>query len=108
MGTKDNSPAYLRPETRQWWCKVVDNYELEPHHVRLLTLAASAWDRAEEARERIKKDGAYQADRFGQLRAHPAVAVERDCMVAFARLLRELALDAEQPDNRPPRVGGKE
>jgi P27 family predicted phage terminase small subunit len=107
MGTKDNSPAYLRPETRQWWNQVVDGFELEPHHVRLLTLAASAWDRAEEARERVKKDGAYLKDRFGQLRAHPAVAVERDCMVAFARLLRELALDAGEPD-RPPRIGGKE
>ena len=107
MGTKDNSPQFLRPETRQWWGKVVESYELEPHHVRLLTLAGSAWDRAEEARERVKKDGAYVKDRFGQLRAHPAVAVECDMMVAFARLLRELALDVEQPESRPPRAGGE-
>jgi len=68
-------------------------------------LAAEAWDRSQEARETAEREGAYYEDRFGQPKAHPAVAVERDSRIAFARLMRELDLDgAPAPDPRPPRV----
>lgn len=98
------APGHLRPPTRAWWRSVVDDYDLEPHHERILTLAADAWDRATEARETIAAEGAYVDDRFGQRKAHPAVAVERDSRIGFARLIRELDLDGEPlPDPRPPR-----
>ncbi len=97
-------PAHLKPQTRRWWSSVIADFALEAHHVRVLTLAGEAWDRTQEARERLAADGTYLADRFGQLRAHPAVAVERDSRLAFARLLRELDLDVEPPRSpgRPP------
>ena len=99
------APAHLEPETRSWWAQVEADYELGAHHMRLLTLAAEAWDRAQQARERIAADGAYLPDRFGVLHAHPAVAVERDSRLAFARLIRELDLDAEAPpESRPPGI----
>jgi hypothetical protein len=63
---------------------VTDEYELEPHHERLLQAAAEAWDRLQEAREVLRKDGTYVEGRYGK-RAHPAVAVERDSRIAFAR-----------------------
>lgn len=88
-------PAHLRAATRKWWAEIAETYSLEAHHFKLLTLAAEAWDRAQEARERIAADGAYLEDRFHQLRAHPAHAVERDARLAFAKLVRELALDGE-------------
>ena len=79
---------------------------LEPHHVRLLTLAAEAWDRGQEARQILDAEGITTVDRFGQARAHPAVAIERDARLASARLMRELDLDAEPaPSSRPPRRG---
>ena len=37
-------PRHLKAPTKRWWKSVVDGYSLEPHHVRLLTLAAEAWD----------------------------------------------------------------
>jgi phage terminase small subunit len=78
-------------------------YDLEPHHQRLLQAACEAWDRLQEAREVLRQEGTYVEGRYGP-RAHPAVAVERDSRVAFARLLRELDLDGEPgPDPRPPR-----
>jgi hypothetical protein len=80
---------------------------LEPHHRRLLSLAAGAWDRAEEARAALAEHGTTYTDRFGQPRARPEVAIERDSRVGFARLLRELDLDGEAgPDPRLPRRGG--
>jgi P27 family predicted phage terminase small subunit len=101
------APQHLSAASRRWWLEVCREYELELHHVRLLTLAAEAWDRCQEARERIALDGPYQANRWGELRAHPAVGVERDSRLQFARLLRELALDVAPPDDaRPPAITG--
>ena len=80
-------------------------YELEPHHERLVTLAAEAWGRGQEARETVAKEGAYYLNKAGEPRAHPGVAVERDSRIAYARLARELDLDGyPEPDTRPPRM----
>lgn len=72
--------------------------------MKVLQAAAEAWDRLQEARERLRADGSYVSDRYGALKAHPALAVERDSRIAFARLVRELDLDGEPaPDPRMPR-----
>jgi P27 family predicted phage terminase small subunit len=101
---KPKAPAHLRAGTRRWWRQVVEDYDLEPHHLLLLQTACSAWDRAEQAREAVKRDGAYLPDRYGGRKAHPGLNVERDNRVLFARALRELDLDGEPaPDPRLPR-----
>lgn len=101
-----SAPKHLQPATAAWWRGVLRDFDLDEHHVRLLTLAAESWDRAQEARERLVADGAYYVDRFHQPKSHPAIGVERDARLAFARLLRELDLDAEAPaDVRTPRRG---
>ena len=38
------APHHLH-NSKAWWVSVVTDYELEPHHLRILTLAAEAWDR---------------------------------------------------------------
>ena len=43
-------PDYLQPATRDWFKSVVADFELDQHHVRLLTLACEAWDRGQQAR----------------------------------------------------------
>jgi P27 family predicted phage terminase small subunit len=75
----------------------VETYVLQEHHLRLLQLACEAWDRAQEAREQLGRDGLTVPGREGGLRAHPAVAIERDSRLAVARLVRELDLDVEPP-----------
>ena len=77
---------------------MVRDFEVAEHHERLLSLAGEAFDRAQEAREALEVDGLFFRDRFGQPRAHPAAAVERDSRLAFARLLRELDLDVDEPE----------
>jgi P27 family predicted phage terminase small subunit len=98
-------PRHLRAETRRWWVHHMDAYVLEPHHVQLLTLAAEAWDRCRQAREALAEHGITYEDRFGQPRARPEVAIERDARVAFARMVRELNLDLAPPEeSRIPRM----
>jgi len=92
-----NAPEHLQPATRTWWLSVVTRWELEPHHVKLLTLAAESWDRCQQARELIDRDGLTTETKSGGLRAHPAVRIEIDSRLAFARLVRELDLDLDAP-----------
>jgi phage terminase small subunit len=100
-------PRHLRPETRAWWRDVATTYELEGHHLKLLTLAAGAWDRCVQSRDAIKRHGLVYKDRFGSPKPRPEVAIERDSKIAFARLLRELALDVDPPEeSRPPIARG--
>jgi phage terminase small subunit len=102
-----SAPPHLRPDTAAWWQAVAADYALEQHQLRILTLSAEAWDRCTEAREALAKNGTTYVDRFQQPRARPEVSIERDSRIAFARLVRELALDLDPPDERgrPPRVG---
>lgn len=97
--TKRRSPApdHLAIATQRWWKTVVAEYELENHHLRLLQLAAEAWDRAQDARTAILAHGTTYNDRFGAPRMRPEVVIERDCRLAFARLIRELDLDVDPP-----------
>jgi P27 family predicted phage terminase small subunit len=99
-----SAPAYLAATTRHWWQDVVKRWELDQHHIRLLTLAAEAWDRGQQAREAIAREGLTTTTKEGGLRAHPAIRIESDCRLAFARLIRELDLDLEAPSvaSRPP------
>lgn len=103
--TTPKPPSHLSLPTKRWWQAVIRDYALEEHHVRLLTLAATAWDVGQIAREALEKAGAltYQ-DRFGQPKPRPEVAMQRDAMITFSRLLRELDLDVEPPGaaGRPP------
>lgn len=100
------APKHLSEDVATWWRQVNREFELEPHHLRLLTLAAEAWDRCQQARFVIAQNGLTYEDRFGAPRARPEVAVERDSRLAFARLLRELDLDAVPPPEalRPPAI----
>ena len=101
-------PQHLKPTTRRWWSSVVADYQLEPHHIRLLSLAGEAWDRTTEAREALAEHGLTFTDRFGCPKPRPEVAIERDSRLGFARMLRELALDdVEPPEARPPRIAGR-
>jgi phage terminase small subunit len=97
-------PKHLSAPTRRWIKQILGDFDLESFHFRLLVKAGDAWDRSEQAREQLARDGITVPDRYGVLKAHPAISIERDSRLAFARLLRELALDSAAPDSRPPRT----
>lgn len=98
------APEGLSKDAGAFWRHTVAEFDFEPHHERLLTLACEAWDRGRDAGEAVARDGAFYVDRHGATRPHPGLAVQRDATMTFARLLRELDLDGEPgPDPRPPR-----
>jgi P27 family predicted phage terminase small subunit len=90
-------PAHLSQSAQDWWRSTVEGYILEEHHLRVLQLALEAWDRSQQAREQLQKEGLTVPGREGGIRPHPCVAIERDARLAVARLLRELDLDIEPP-----------
>lgn len=95
-------PAHLRAETRDWWTRIVDEYDLPPHSLRILETACDAFDRMVQARETLAKEGPTFTNRFGEPRTHPSVAIERDSRVAFIRAIRELCLDVADDAPRAP------
>ena len=105
-------PPHLTEASQRLFCRIVLDYGLKGDDpaLTLLRLALEAADRADEARQRIAQDGVLLADRFGQLRPHPSVAIERDSRLAAARLLRELGLSPDETahdNNRPPRPAAR-
>ncbi|MGI8830544.1 MAG: P27 family phage terminase small subunit, partial [Candidatus Limnocylindria bacterium] len=86
-------PRYLSDTAKSWWRGVVADYELDESSLKLLTEAATAWDRIQQARVLLESAGLTFTDRFGTPRRHPAVGIESEARIAFARLLRELDLE---------------
>ena len=73
---------------------MVKRHKLTEPQRHILTLAGEAWDRSAQARRVLEQDGLIFLDRFGQPRPRPEVAIEKDAKLLFARLTRELQLEA--------------
>jgi P27 family predicted phage terminase small subunit len=92
-------PDHLSAAMQTWWRRAVADYDFDPHHVLVLEAACDAWDRMVQARTTIIAEGLTVETANGK-KQHPAVNIERDSRLAFARLVRELDLDCP-----PPRPG---
>ena len=109
MNTQQKPPKHLSNDAKDFWRQVLRDFQLEDHHVRLLTGACECLDRATQARETVARDGPFFKTRYGEIRPHPGLQVERDQKTLLARLLRELNLDTDlpsEPYSRPPPLPG--
>lgn len=100
------APEHLSAESRKLWRELTHEYELEPHEHKTLRLALEALDRATQARKALRRKGLTYDDRFGQPHARPEVAIERDSRAAFVRMMKELALPAEEEAPQPRSTRG--
>lgn len=106
-------PPHLTAATRQWWQDVVEAYELDSHHIRMLSIAAQCWDEHDTATALVRKEGLVVTMPSGASRPHPAIRIANEARALFLRTLRELDLDMEAPASakRPPQlrsiVGGR-
>jgi len=77
---------------------VVEGFELDAHHLKILEAACDSWDRMVQARETLQREGLIVTNKHGT-KKQPACDVERDNKALFARLVRELDLE---PPMAPP------
>jgi P27 family predicted phage terminase small subunit len=99
-------PKHLSAPARRWWAEMQKEYQIsDAGGISLLNVAADAWQRATEARELIRTDGAVVLDRFGQKVPHPAVRIEHGARAQLLQALKQLNLDLE-PVKAPGRPTG--
>jgi len=91
------APRHLKDAARALWTDVTATFVLEPHHLAVLVKGLEAFDRAEAAREAIERDGILTTSRLGEVKAHPAVAIERDARAQFFVAIKALGLDIDGP-----------
>jgi hypothetical protein len=95
------APKGLTARSRGIWRGVNRDFDLLDHEQAILEQSLRALDRSEEARAAVDRDGAVVQGRYGP-KVHPAAALERDSRTAFLRGLRELGLDPNAVETRPP------
>jgi len=92
-------PPGLGPQGKALWDALQRDYRLDDAGaVALLTVACEARDRVAEARQIVARDGSFVKDRFGQVRAHPGLSIERDARAAMVSALRALNLSSDVGD----------
>jgi phage terminase small subunit len=88
------APKHLAETERQLWTELIRTYRLDDAaSCELLCQALEARQRAREAREAVKAEGATFTDKRGIVRAHPLLAVERAANASFLGAMRLLRLD---------------
>lgn len=95
VGGDGPQPVALTGERAKLWADVRARFVLEPASETLLRSACESLERAAQAAEEVSKSGATFTDRFGQVRAHPAITIERDFRNLAARQLEKLAARME-------------
>lgn len=96
-------PKQLKAAGRAFWSLIQKTFNVLDHQQPLVEVAAELLDRATECRTVIDSEGTSVVDRFGQVKAHPLLAAERDARSAFLLACSRLGLDArpeESPESR--------
>ena len=102
MSKRRVAPRHLTPQTRAWWCGICREYELQSHHIKLLTLGAECLDRLGQVREILAREGLTSVTKStGALHVHPLLKTEIELKTAFCRIMRELNLDDVEPPAEP-------
>jgi P27 family predicted phage terminase small subunit len=90
------APSNLSAEAKTWWKSIHEENEISDQSgLLLLQTSLEAFDLMRQAQAVIREHGVTILDRWGQIRANPAVAAARDARAAMLSALRQLNLDIE-------------
>jgi len=99
MYKKPAAPVGISSEAREWWKKLTEAYVFaDPDSIMLLQSIMSCFDRVNQARALVEKEGLVVHNRFGEAQPHPALRVENAARDAMHRALKQLGLE-EVPAN---------
>ena len=101
-----NPPKHLAKAGREHWRAVASRFVLHDHDLAVLEAACRELDRAVAFRAEVESRGVIIQDRFGVPRENPAASGERQALDLFRKLNRELGLNFEPSDSRPPPAKG--
>lgn len=97
-------PSHLSADAKRLFRDVVKRYDLDAEELVSLRLACTAWDTAEKARRTLDREGQTITNRFDEPRAHPALAVQKEAMASWVRLMQLLGIPADdEPQGRDTR-----
>ena|ERR1041385_28817 len=88
-------PAGLSPLALALWQSVCAESQIDAAAAKILATLCQAYDRRQQARDAIERDGAVYNDRFGAPKISPWVAIERDSTLIMHRAFRLLGFDQE-------------
>lgn len=101
-------PTHLSAAAKKLWNDIFTEYSIDDAAgMAILRVALEAFDRSQEARMVVKKQGMTILGRDGQVRSHPLLTVERDNRAAFLAGLKALNLDLEPLRDAPGRPPGR-
>jgi P27 family predicted phage terminase small subunit len=87
------APKHLSAEAKQLWAKLQSEFVIDDCAGRMILQSAlEAFDRVQEARLILAKEGSIATDRWGQRKAHPATLVEASARAQMHSALRLLKL----------------
>jgi phage terminase small subunit len=90
--TQPKPPRHLSLQAKRFWRAVCSEYELECDALLILQTACEQWDRAQQARELLAREGLVVDGR-----RHAGVDIEKQATGLFLRAMRQLALDVVEP-----------
>jgi phage terminase small subunit len=93
MISSHRPPTTLSKAAKKLWQHLGSELDLDAGGWLMLNILAECWDRREQARAAIAKEGAVYEDRFGQQKPSPWVAIERDSTLGIQRAFHALGLD---------------
>jgi len=95
--TLPRPPRELSPAAKRLWKTLYDASVMDPQAILLLDLMMQRWDRLQEARAILKREGLQLQEMTAagckKFRPHPMLQVERDALASVVRCFRALGYD---------------
>ena len=95
------------PEAKRLWREIHAEFTLEADQLEILRTACDALARLYQARNILDREGLTFKTPSGQIRSHPANAIEKQSRVGFLQAIKQLGIDwdpIEKPNvGRPSR-----
>ena len=102
-----STPKNLTSEAKSIWRRLVVAYGIvDEGGFEILRTGLEAHDRMRGVQAQIGRDGVTFVDRFGQVKSHPLLSVERDARAQYLAALKALNLDLEPANHTIGRPGG--